>query len=105
MYLTLKDVKKHLNIDTEFKDDDSYILGLIDASEKIVERHIDMKLDILASRNGGSLPTPLLQAMKLMVGNFYENREAISYAASKEVPLTYSYILSLYKNYSQKNNV
>lgn len=105
MYLTLEEVKHHLNINQEFTEDDSYIQGLMDAAEKVVERHIDNKLVILASVNGGSLPTPLMQAMKMLVGTWYENREAVKYAVASQVPLSYDYILSLYKNYSQQFNI
>lgn len=104
MFLTIEEVKKHLNIDSQFTEDDAYLESLVTVSEAIVEKHIDMKLDVLASKSGGTLPKPLLQAMLLQIGTLYENRESVAYAASNEVPNTYSYILSLYKNYSQNFN-
>lgn len=105
MYLTLQKVKKHLNINEEFIEDDKYLLDITDAAERIVERHLDNKLEVLAGQNGGELPSPILSAMLLMIGNLYENREAVSYSTAVEVPISYDYILSLYKNYSQRFNV
>lgn len=104
MFLTLEEIKKQLNIDPQFTEDDNYLLSLGEVAEKAVEKHIDMKLELVASKNGGAMPSPLLHAMKLMVGNLYENREPVAYAGAVEIPLSYQYLLSLYKNYSNKYN-
>lgn len=60
MFLTLEQIKKHLNIDDYFKDDDEYLLFLEDVAEKTVQRHIDSNLSVLAEDNGGALPAPLI---------------------------------------------
>ena len=44
MYLQLNQIKKHLNIDADFHDDDNYIQQLINVAEIAVERHIDYDL-------------------------------------------------------------
>lgn len=108
MYLTLDIIKKHLNIDDYFTDDDNYLIGLAQVAEQVVEKHIDSNLSEMADEEG-HLPCPLLQAMLLFIGNMYQSREAISFANGKyntpvEMPLSYSYLLSLYKNYSNYNN-
>lgn len=103
MYVTLEQIKKHLQIEPEYRDDDLYILALADAAETAVERHIDDRLCVFAEKNGGELPSPLRSAILLLIGNLYMNREPVSFAQSAEVPLTYSYLLSLYKNYSNDN--
>lgn len=105
MYLSLSDIKKHLYIDDTFTDDDEYLLSLADVAEKVVERHIDSNLNVIVELEGGVLPSPLIQAMKLFIGNMYANRESISFASTQEIPLSYQYLLSLYKNYSNENNV
>lgn len=103
MFLSLEEIKKQLNIDPQFTDDDQYLEALEEVAEKAVEKHIDMNLEVLASKSGG-LPSPVLHAMKLMIGNLYENREPVAYSGAVEVPLSYQYLLSLYKNYSNKFN-
>lgn len=102
MYLTLDIAKKHLNIEREFTVDDEYILNLICTVEDVVEKHIDKKLSELENPDG-TLPSGLLHAMLLLVGNFYANRESVAFASSNEIPLSYSYLLDLYKDYSAKN--
>ena len=99
MYLQLYQLKKQLNIDTEFHDDDEYLCDLAMVAENAVQRHIDRPLSDYEN-DEGMLPMPLIQAMLLMVGTFYAKRESIAFAASQEVPLAYEYLLSLYKNYN-----
>lgn len=103
-YITLADAKKHLNIDSGFTEDDGYITALIEAAETAVERHIDYPLTYIAGQFGGSIPTPLLHAMKLIIGSWYMTREAITYGSVNEVPQSYNYLLDLYRNYGTEHN-
>ena len=98
-YLNLDLIKIHLNSDSDFHDDDSYIEALGDVVEEITEKHIDVSLKKLTVENKGKIPTPLKQAMLLLLGTYYSNRENVAFASSSEIPLSYSYLLSLYQNY------
>lgn len=98
-YLNLDLIKKHLNIDEDFHDDDDYLEALGDVVEEITEKHIDVSLKTLTADNNGKIPTPLKQAMLLLLGTYYNNRENVAFASSSEIPLSYSYLLSLYQNY------
>lgn len=93
-------VKKHLNIDPDFYDDDQYLLGLIEVAEQTVKVHVNEDLDVLAEKNGGCLPAPLFQAMLLQIGNLYQNREIIG-TKSQALPYNYQYLIDLYKNYNR----
>lgn len=97
MYISLEQAKKHLNIEDSFTLDDEYILGLIDAAEQAVRVHVNEDFGKLAENNGGCLPAPLEQAMLLMIGNFYQNREPLGNRA--ELPLSARYLIDLYRNY------
>jgi hypothetical protein len=100
MYITLLQAKKHLNLDDSFIDDDEYIIQLIDVAESIVELHINQSLSNLATANNGILKPPLLQAMLLMIGNFYANREMVSFSMKTlEIPFNYRYLLDFFQNY------
>lgn len=103
MYINLDDAKQHLNINKEFREDDYYIASLCDVAEKVVEKAIDTKLRNLEDADG-SLPSPLYQAMFLMIGNFYANRESVAFASSTSVPKSYDYLIDLYRNYRGENN-
>lgn len=99
MYIPLELAKKHLNIESDFTDDDGYIMGLIDVAIQAVRVHCNEDLDVLAENNGGCLPAPLYQAALLMVGNLYQRREPLGTGA--ELPLSYEYLINLYKNYNR----
>lgn len=97
MYISLDQAKAHLNILPDFTEDDEYILGLIEAAEQAVRVHVNEDFDKLAENNGGCLPAPLEQAMLLMIGNFYQNREPLGNRT--ELPLSMRYLIDLYRNY------
>ena len=99
MYIDLDLAKKHLNLESSFTEDDEYILGLIDVAEKAVAAHANENLDELAEAGGGCLPTPLIQAALLMIGNLYQNREVVG-AKTQRLPFNYQYLIDLYRNYN-----
>ena len=99
MYITLCEAKKHLLIDNSFKDDDEYILALIDAAEEAVSLNLCVPLDSIAE--GGEIPPSVQAAILLLVGNFYANREPVVTGTIKTtIPYSYDYLISLNKNYA-----
>lgn len=99
-YVELQLVKRHLNIEEEFVEDDEYINELIDAAEAVVSKDICMELKTLVDEESKKIPAPLRQCILLMVGQLYANREPVAFARSSEVPLSYSHLVSLYRNYA-----
>lgn len=98
MYLQLYQLKKQLNIDEEFHQDDEYLVDLAMAAENVVQTHIDRDLSELEDENG-MLPASITHAMLLLVGNFYANRESVAFASAQILPHAYDYLIALYKNY------
>lgn len=103
-HLTLKLIKEHLNLDNDFTLDDEYLSMLGGVVEKVVERHIDDSFAYLANTNGGHLPAPLIQAMLLLLGTYYSNREHIAFNANYEVGNSYTFLIDLYRNYSASHS-
>lgn len=111
MYVvTLAEAKKHLNIESYFTDDDTYIETLIDVSfNAIINRcnnqtWIDSGVtlatefaDIVVS--GSTIPIPIKQAVLLMVGNLYANREPVSFGSPVNIPYTLEFLIAPYINY------
>lgn len=98
-YVDLQLVKRHLNVEETFTEDDAYIGSLIEAAEAVVSKDICMSLGNLAGE-GGKLPAPLCQCILLMVGQFYANREPVAFVQSAEVPLSYRHLVALYRDYT-----
>lgn len=99
MYLHLDELKKQINIDCFYSGDDEYIVSLAEAAEGALEKHLNVKLSLLEDEDG-NLPEALKGAMKMLVAQWYNSREAVSYNINvNEIPLGYRYILELYQNY------
>ena len=99
MYISLDQAKQHLNIMPDFVLDDEYILGLIEAAEQAVRVHVNEDFDTLAESNGGCLPSPLIQAMLIAIGNWYQYREPLG-TRNLALPFNYQYLIDLYRNYN-----
>jgi uncharacterized phage protein (predicted DNA packaging) len=102
MLITLDIIKKHLNIDADFTDDDDYIEFLESVAEDLVQKHIDKKFDDIIAEEG-ALPNALLHAILLFIGNMYDNRESVAFATPSEVPQSLTYILNMYRDYENAN--
>ena len=99
MYIDQVILKKHLNIDETWVEDDEYIKALCLAAENAVENHIARPLTEITDEHG-KLPPAVKHAILLLVGHFYANRESVSFATASEIPLAYQYLLQPYKSYA-----
>lgn len=104
MFVSLDRVKQHLNIEATYTEDDNYLSFLIEVAEGTVEKHICTNLYDLCKDDGSGnqvLPLPLQHAILLYIGDLYNSREGNAYGVSvSQVPFSYDYLLSLYKNYA-----
>ena len=98
MLVSLDILKKHLNIESSFTDDDTYITGLEEVAEQVISQDLCIDIEDIESSTVG-VPKPLQQAILLLVGQYYANREPVAFASSSEVPLTYRHLISLYRKY------
>lgn len=96
--IPLELAKKHLNLDEDYVEDDEYILGLVGAAKGAVEMALNASLDRLAEENGGEVPMAIIQAILLMVGNWYQNRE-ITGSKTAALPYNFEYLINLYRHY------
>ena len=98
MYLSLNQIKHHLIVDENFRDDDPYIIQLYKVAEEVVSKHIDTDLSELVD-DSGDLPAGITHAILLLIGNFYANRDSVTNLNINKIPFSYDYLLSLYQNY------
>ena len=66
-YITLNQLKSHLNIDSDFTADDSLLEMYGDVAEAVVQRHLCILLSELVD-GGGVLPPPIRQAILFYAG-------------------------------------
>jgi len=61
------------------------------------ERLNNVKISYVIKPTTG-IPKPLVQAMYLLIGHFFDNRNAITYGNAKELPIGYKRIINQYKS-------
>lgn len=99
MYILLEDAKRHLNIDQSFKEDDKYIINLIQVAEDAVAKRLDRNLEEMIDPKTGYLPKSVIQAILLLIGNFYSARESFTYSSVSEMPQSFEWLANLNKHY------
>lgn len=100
MYITLVEAKKHLNIEQDFHEDDTYILYLVEVAEAVVARYICQPLIDLEDPNH-HIPAPLKHAAMLYMGDLYANRESNSFGVNvSQVPFTFQFLCDAYRCYA-----
>jgi len=101
-YLVLDEIKKHLNIEESFTDDDEYIESLGIAAEEATAKYIDFPLSNLEDESG-DIPRSLKHAMLLLIGNWYACRESATAASVTVVPQAYEFLCDLHRDYKLMN--
>lgn len=95
MYITLKEARRHLNLEDFFHDDDEYIVSLIQVAEDATERRLNRPLRSAIDPATGTLRASVRQAILLLVGTYYSQREAASEKPAKEAELSFSFLTDL----------
>lgn len=89
-------LKQHVRAD-DFSDDDQYLQHLLDAAEQYVFNATNRTSDELVEIGGGKLPVMLQQAVLLIAGHWYNQREAVSGVQMAEVPYTLQALIKPYR--------
>lgn len=100
MYIDLDTIKQHLIID--HNEDDRYLADLETVAENAVCKDLNLYSLKEIEDCSGMLPASVVHAMLLLIGSMYANRESVSYGSPHEIPLSYSYLLDLNRNYINK---
>ena len=87
-----------MNIDSDFNDEDLYLLDLITVAECSVKNHLNIS-DYESISEGGVIPPSVVHSMLLLIGNLYLNREPVGFNKVVTIPYTYEYLLAPYKQY------
>lgn len=98
-HITIDEVKQHLYID--FEDDDNILSGYAEAAENIIAKRLNGEDDLTSYEDdNGEIPKALKQAVLIMTGNLYSNRESVAFnAIPQRIPYSFEYLLRPFKNY------
>lgn len=89
----LEDLKRHLNVD--FDTDDAYIMDLYASALSTVEIYLQAPICSYNERAKSSIR----HALRMLVGTWYANREAVAYTSTIEVPFSVNALLIPLKRY------
>ena len=95
-YVTLEELKQHLNVD--FDNDDSYISGLIEPVQLIIESYLNAPLDTFV--RDGKIDARIWHAVRILAANYYANREDITFATPNVIPGHITLLLQPLKRYT-----
>lgn len=98
MFITLSEARRHLNLDEWFKEDDPYILELIKVAESVMEKRIGKPLDQCIKKDGEFDPS-VKHSILLLIGTYYNQREATTPSNISPVPYSFEYLADLNKKY------
>lgn len=94
-YVTLEELKQHLNV--EFDIDDTYIKGLIIPVQLIIESYLNNPLESYVKDD--QIDRRLWHAIRILVANYYANREEITFATPSIIPGHVTLLLQPLKRY------
>lgn len=90
-------LKQHVRAD-DFSEDDEYLEHLLRAAEEYVTGATNRsEAELLAMGDGEHLPATLRQAVLLVAGHWYNQREAVSGVEMREVPFGLQALLKPYR--------
>lgn len=98
MIVTIAQLKKQLNIEDTFIDDDEHLTLLIKAADKAVKNYLDHTPEELAALLNSEDIEDIKLAVLMMCDHWYNNRSAVSFAQGYNVPKTFEFLLNPYKN-------
>lgn len=81
-YVTLPELKQHLNVD--FDDDDEYIRGLVIPVQLEIEAYLNNPLESYMKE--GRIDRRIWHAIRIEIADFYANRESIAFAKPEILP-------------------
>lgn len=87
-------LKQHVRAD-DFSDDDTYLAHLLEVAETYVCDATNRTRDELLT--DGKLPVTLQQAVLMIAGHWYNQREAVSGVQMSEVPYTLQALIKPYR--------
>lgn len=83
--VSLELFKQHVRAD-DFAGDDAYLSHLLQVAEEWVIGETNRSLTELETMNGGEFPLPLVHAVMMVAGHWYNQREGVGGVQMHEVP-------------------
>lgn len=103
-FTTVAELKKHLNIEADWTEDDSYLQELLYVAEMAISNYCNGGLEedttvVVTNGSYTALPKTIKQACLFLAAHYYLNRTPIAFTSTSELPYTFQFLLNPYKNF------
>jgi hypothetical protein len=99
MIVGIEEFKSHLNIIDDISEcEEKYLYKILLAAHYAVEKAINRKF---RHKEGDDVKIEVM----ILGANLYQNREGTTHTSVSEVPLTFSFLNSLNKNYNDRKGI
>jgi uncharacterized phage protein (predicted DNA packaging) len=100
MLVTIKELKRNLNIEFDYLSDDILLQNFILTSEAITESYLNYSLSGYTSSGETATPIQIKQAIIMLASHFYINRNIVAFTSVSKMPYTYDFILNSIKEFT-----
>lgn len=101
MLIELDDLKSHLQVEHNL--DDLLLLQYEEVAVDAVKTHLNLNSEDDMLDDNGDLKPSIRQAILVLIGHFYQNREVVAYGNPTKLPLSFEYLISLNQEYYHTN--
>ena len=95
--VNINQLKRQLNIEEDFVDDDAILQHFLDVAEQSV--NVYCGVTGLTEYTELSIPISINQAVILLAAHFYLNRNMVSYSQGTEIPYGFRFLLDPYRDF------
>lgn len=96
----IQELKRHLNIELDFSDEDILLQNYIDIAEQVVLSELNLYTGSTASYTGSTAPLQLQHAILLYAAHLYVTRQIISYGNPISIPKTFDFLINPFKKFT-----
>lgn len=93
MICTINELKQNLNIESDYTDEDEFLLYLLEVAEEVVFNYLDK-----TKEDYTLIPLSIKHAILVIASQYYENRTSIAFASVSKIPFTLEILLSKERN-------
>jgi hypothetical protein len=93
-------LKNHLNIESDFLDDDILLQHYLNVGEQAALNYLNYWTGSTSGVTGTTRPVSIDQAVLLLAAHFYVTRQPVAYGQAYKIPYTIEYLLDSYKQFT-----
>ena len=109
MAINITTLKRQLNIENTFYDDDAILQQCLDVAIQATYNYLGNDIltsgfnpsenGITSGYTGTTVPTSIEHAILMLASHFYINRNIVAFATPSELPYSYKFLLDWYKDF------